>query len=306
MSSIRIVSPDEVTKKAGSMTIPPLLFANLKNLYSRRAERLRALAKDHPLRDYLLFAASIVEAQQKALQAHPLSVDLTETLADATKNGRAPLSPRHFSRAAYWQTLLKAIVNELQPTAPEHVAVVLENLLKVSDKELEDLADALLAGEFNKVGSDKAVFIWAALSLYWSQLAHQLPGKSRVEYGEQRQYCPVCNSAPVASVVHMGSENGLRYLHCGLCESEWHVVRVKCSNCEQTGKLNYWSLDSENAAVKAESCGDCGSYLKILYQEKDPYVEAIADDLASLVLDAKMEGENFARSGINPFLFPSE
>lgn len=84
------------------------------------------------------------------------------------------------------------------------------------------------------------------------------------------------------------------------------MVRVKCSNCEQSRDLNYWSLDNEQAAIKAESCGDCGTYLKILYQEKDPKVEAVADDLASLMLDAHMEQEGFARSSINPFLFPGE
>jgi FdhE protein len=45
--------------------------------------------------------------------------------------------------------------------------------------------------------------------------------------------------------------------------------------------------------VKAESCGDCGTYLKMVYQEKDPQVEPVADDLATLVLDAKMEDEGF-------------
>ncbi len=57
-------------------------------------------------------------------------------------------------------------------------------------------------------------------------------------------------------------------------------MRVKCSNCEQSGKLHYWSLDDEQAAIKAESCDDCGTYLKILYQEKEPKIEAVADDLA--------------------------
>lgn len=304
MSSIRIVSPDEVAKKAGA--IPPLLFANLKSLYSRRAERLQQLAKGHALSDYLLFVASVVQAQQKALQEHPLNIDLADDLANAAKNGWAPLSVRHFSRTAHWHKLLKTIISEIQPKAPEHIAVVLENMLKISDRELEDLAAYLSAGEFAKVGSDKAIFLWAALSLYWAQLAHQLPGKAKEEYGEQRHLCPVCESAPVASMVQIGTENGLRYLHCSLCESEWHVVRVKCSNCEQSNDLNYWSLDSENAAVKAESCGSCGSYLKVFYQEKDPYIEVVADDLASLVLDAKMEGENFAKSAINPFLFPGE
>lgn len=95
---------------------------------------------------------------------------------------------------------------------------------------------------------------------------------------------------PVSSMVQIGTTQGLRYLHCNLCETEWHVVRVKCSNCEQSRDLHYWSLENEQAAVKAESCGDCGTYLKILYQEKDPKVEAVADDLASLVLDAHGTG----------------
>ncbi len=34
--------------------------------------------------------------------------------------------------------------------------------------------------------------------------------------------------------------------------------------------------------------------------------QAVADDLASLVLDARMEQEGYARSSINPFLFPGE
>ena len=165
---------------------------------------------------------------------------------------------------------------------------VIENLEKASEQELELMASALFASDFSSVSSDKAPFIWAALSLYWAQMASLIPGKARAEYGEQRQYCPVCGSMPVSSMVQIGTTQGLRYLHCNLCETEWHVVRVKCSNCEQSRDLNYWSLDNEQAAIKAESCGDCGTYLKILYQEKDPKVEAVADDLASLMLDAHM------------------
>ncbi|QBH98470.1 formate dehydrogenase accessory protein FdhE [Limnobaculum zhutongyuii] len=303
MSSIRIVSPDEVAKTAGA--IPPLLFANLKSLYSRRAERLRQLAENHPLGDYLKFVATVVDAQSHAQHDHPLNIDLSETLKTSAATGNPPLSVKYFPRTQHWQQLLSAIIAELEPEAPEHVLPVLESLKKMGTQELENLATDLLTGEIGKVGSDKAPFLWAALSVYWAQMATQIPGKARADYGEGRHNCPICDSAPVASMVHIGTEAGLRYLHCSLCESEWHMVRVKCSNCEQTGKLNYWSLDSESAPVRAESCGDCGSYLKILYQEKDQYVEPVADDLASLVLDAKVEEEGFARSAVNPFLFPS-
>ena len=59
--SIKILSADEIKQKR-IHDIPPVLFANPKNLYQRRAKRLRELAKDHPLADYLLFAADVVES----------------------------------------------------------------------------------------------------------------------------------------------------------------------------------------------------------------------------------------------------
>ena len=247
---------------------PAVTFANLKSLYSRRADRLRQLAVDNPLGDYLNFAAELAQAQQHALHDNPLELDLSEALAQGAASGKPPLDLSVFPRSEHWRKLLTSLIAELRPQAPEHILAVLDNLEKASAHELELMADALLNREFGKVGSEKAPFLWAALSLYWAQMASLIPGKARAEYGEQRQFCPVCGSIPVSSMVHIGTVNGLRYLHCNLCESEWHVVRVKCSNCEQTRDLNYWSLDSEQAAVKAESCGDCGTYLKILYQEK--------------------------------------
>lgn len=306
--TIRII-PQEQLEKSDRTTadmIPPLLFPRLKNLYSRRAARLRQLAAKNPLGGYLRFAAFIAEAQEIVLYDHPLNMDLHARLVESAASGKPPLDISTLPRDAHWQRLLHSLIAELKPEMTGQALAVLENLEKTSAPELEALATALLAHDFARVSSDKAPFIWAALSVYWAQMAALIPGKARAEYGEQRQFCPVCNSVPVTSVVHMGMQNGgLRYLHCNLCESEWHVVRAKCSNCEQTGDLHYWSLDSEQAAVKAESCGDCGTYLKMLWQEKDPSVEPVADDLASLMLDARMEQEGFARSSLNPFLFPS-
>ncbi len=304
--SIRIIPQDRLEKreKHAVDAIPPLLFPRLKNLYNRRAERLRELATDNPLGDYLRFAALIAHAQEVVLYDHPLEMDLTALIEQAAKTGKPPLDLHVLPRTPHWQHLLLSLIAELKPEMSGPALAVIENLEKASSIELEEMATALLKAEFSKVGSDKAPFIWAALSLYWAQMASLIPGKATAEYGEQRQFCPVCRSIPVSSMVHIGTNNALRYLHCNLCETEWHVVRIKCSNCEQTRDLNYWSLDSEQSAIKAESCGDCGTYLKIFYQEKDTSVEAVADDLASLVLDARMEQEGFARSSINPFLFP--
>ncbi|MEK6308435.1 MAG: formate dehydrogenase accessory protein FdhE [Pantoea dispersa] len=307
--SIRIIPQEQLEKseKNTAEQVPPLLFPRLKNLYSRRAARLRDLAAKNPLGDYLRFAAVIAQAQEIVLYDHPLQIDLHQRLAESAQQGKPPLDIHTYPRDVHWQRLLHSLIAELKPEMSGQALAVLENLEKASFTELETLASALLEGEFAQVSSDKAPFIWAALSIYWAQMAAMIPGKARAEYGEHRQFCPVCASVPVASVVHMDvGQQGLRYLHCNLCESEWYVVRSKCSNCEQTRDLHYWSLDSEQAAVKAESCGDCGTYLKMLYQEKDPALEPVADDLASLVLDARMEQEGFARSSLNPFMFPGD
>ncbi len=306
--SIRIIPQDELgsSEKRTADMIPPLLFPRLKNVYNRRAERLRELAENNPLGDYLRFAALIAHAQEVVLYDHPLEMDLTARIKEANDQGKPPLDIHVLPRDKHWQKLLHSLIAELKPEMNGPALAVIENLEKASEQELEQMASALFASDFASVSSDKAPFIWAALSLYWAQMASLIPGKARAEYGEARQYCPVCGSMPVSSMVQIDTTQGLRYLHCNLCETEWHVVRVKCSNCEQSRDLHYWSLENEQAAVKAESCGDCGTYLKILYQEKDPKVEAVADDLASLVLDARMEQEGFARSSINPFLFPGK
>ncbi len=304
--SIRILPESEIKQAASSFYSPPLLYANPKSLYARRAKRLRQLAENNPFGDYLEFVANIVEVQLDLLESKPIanvSAELTACLEN--NQGHKPLDKKTFKRSGEWRELLFAFIEKFKPYATDNIQPTLEWLEKASTGELEELADHLLNERYESVGADKAVFIWAALSLYWTQLTQQLPRHTQTEVGE-RHTCPVCDSAPITSVVHFGDTQGLRYLHCSLCESEWNVVRAKCSNCDQSGKLDYWSLDSADAAVKAETCGDCGSYLKVLYQEKDPYVEPVADDLGTLFLDAEMEEKDFARSAINPFLFQVE
>ncbi|MBE5254312.1 MAG: formate dehydrogenase accessory protein FdhE [Enterobacterales bacterium endosymbiont of Blomia tropicalis] len=306
--SIRIIPLDQLEKsdKTTVEMLPLLFFPRLKNFYSRRAARLRDLAAKNPLGDYLRFAAVIAGAQEIVLYDHPLHMDLRDRLVQSAHEGKPPLDIHTLPRDMHWHRLLHSLIAELKPEMSGQALAVLENLEKASATELEALASALFAQDFAHVSSDKSPFIWAALSIYWAQMAALIPGKARAEYGEQHQFCPVCASIPVAGVVHMGNHDGSRYLHCNLCESEWYVAGNRCTCCDQTRDLHFWSLDSEQSAVKAESCGDCGTYLKILTQEKDPAVEPVADDLASLVLDARMEQEGFARSSLNPFLFPDE
>ncbi len=219
--SIRIIPQDELgsSEKRTAEAIPPLLFPRLKNLYNRRAERLRELAANNPLGDYLRFAALIAHAQEVVLYDHPLQMDLTARIKAASEQGKPPLDIHVLPRDKHWHKLLHSLIAELKPEMSGPALAVIENLEKASEQELEQMASALFVSDFASVSSDKAPFIWAALSLYWAQMASLIPGKARAEYGEQRQFCPVCGSMPVSSIVQIGTTQGLRYLHCNLCET---------------------------------------------------------------------------------------
>ena len=157
--SIKILSESEIKQVANSYQAPAVLFANPKNLYQRRAKRLRDLAQNHPLSDYLLFAADIVESQLSTLEKNPLPPQQLEQL-----NAIEPLNAKTFKRDSIWREYLTEILDEIKPKANEQISATIEFLEKASSAELEEMANKLLAQEFNLVSSDKAVFIWAALS----------------------------------------------------------------------------------------------------------------------------------------------
>lgn len=206
--SIRIIPQDELgsSEKRTAEAIPPLLFPRLKNLYNRRAERLRELAANNPLGDYLRFAALIAHAQEVVLYDHPLQMDLTARIKAASEQGKPPLDIHVLPRDKHWHKLLHSLIAELKPEMSGPALAVIENLEKASEQELEQMASALFVSDFTSVSSDKAPFIWAALSLYWAQMASLIPGKrapntansvSSARYAAQCRSPASCRSAPL-------------------------------------------------------------------------------------------------------------
>jgi FdhE protein len=188
----------------------------------------------------------------------------------------------------------------LPPAACETIA----GLQQTSETGLEEMADRILAGDLAIVSPQELPFVAAALQVYWVQMASAL-GEDAFGRPEQGGVCPVCGSFPISGIVSSAAAGqGLRYLCCSLCSSRWHMVRIKCSSCESTRGINHYTLEGSNGAVKAESCDDCNSYLKLLYLEKDRQMDAMADDLATLALDLLMDKEGKSRCGPNLYLHP--
>jgi FdhE protein len=162
-----------------------------------------------------------------------------------------------------------------------------------------------------------APLIAAALQLHWTRLVLH----TQAEYGGDRLapfgrvddplVCPCCGCRPTASVTRIGAEgSGWRYLACSLCSTEWHYVRIKCTHCEGTQGISFQSLlgqddgddEAGESAVEVECCDPCRHYLKIVHMARDPHVEPMADDLASLTLDMLISEAGYQRHGVNLML----
>ncbi|HVN42954.1 MAG TPA: formate dehydrogenase accessory protein FdhE, partial [Steroidobacteraceae bacterium] len=221
-------------------------------------------------------------------------------------HGMPPLPAQGWPRGAPWRTAVRRIAAALgapDGSFPPAVAEVCRRLAAAGDAVLEATADRLLAAPGTDVDPAAAPIVMAALQVYWAMLAAGLEPQA-IAPSEHAGVCPVCGSAPVASVVKGPAPlAGYRYLHCGLCSTEWHRVRVECTQCGGSKGVAYHSIDGGSAAVRAETCDECHGYRKIFYQEHDAAVEPLADDLASVSLDLLLAEAGFHRLSANPLLW---
>jgi FdhE protein len=299
----RILEPGQLEAPLGEIRF---LFLPAKDIFARRAERMRFLSKDHPLGDYLAFIALLADAQQDALNQFPtLSLPDPQEQALCRERGTPLLAARSWRRNPAWQAGLTTILRQMNvSTLPAAAQEAVAAVMGASKTGLEETADRIVTGALTDIPPQELPFVAAALQVYWAHMASSLREDA---FGrlEQGGLCPVCGSHPSVGIVHSGgAEQGLRYLSCSLCASQWHMVRLKCSSCESTRGIDYRIIEGSNGAVKAESCDDCNFYLKLLYLAKDPRMEATADDLATLSLDMLMDKEGKTRGGPNLLFHP--
>jgi FdhE protein len=224
------------------------------------------------------------------------------------------------ARDPAWHAVLLQLLDQVEAAGPltPPLAALFGKLRALDVPALEAQADAILAHRFAGVDPSGAPFIMAALQVVWTDLAADID-KRDVPYLDTPGLCPVCGSHPVASTVRVGGvHDNYRYLQCGLCATEWHMVRAKCSSCDSTKGIAYHApgspdadattseRESGKAALKAESCDQCHTYRKIGYQSLDYDFDPFADDLASLTLDLLMGEAGYQRASPHPWLWPEQ
>jgi FdhE protein len=318
-ATVRVMSPEEIAARAGGET-PYFHWPQGETLFAERAMRLRQLARDHPMGGYLTFVAELALAQQAALQAFPaVPIPDAAALDRAARAGVPPLPASEWPRDPAWHGVLQGIVAALRAKVPAGVQATLDRLASATADDLERQADCLLTGVSMGLDMAAAPIVAGALQVYWTHMvlavraAHSGAGEP---FGrpDDPTVCPCCGSRPTASLARTGGAAlGQRYLHCSLCSTQWHLERIRCTHCLSTRHIAYESLDAggddggsaeraAQAAVQAETCDDCGHYLKIMHGARDPFVDPVADDLATLTLDLLVSEAGRLRHGVNLML----
>ncbi|NHN87927.1 formate dehydrogenase accessory protein FdhE [Acetobacter conturbans] len=291
----------------GVPTIEPLIFPVLDALYARREKRLNECATTEGEDEgaYFRFLSGLVGTQRNILANNPVSEQDAVAICKMMESGYDhPELESRLREIAGWQNAYDALVQAGAADLPEAACAALKNAGQ--DREsLSIQAAHLLRGDYGQVDAGVAVVLWAALSLCWAQAVASSQSETGRQTGAQATLCPCCGAPPVASLVLGGDREGLRYLQCSLCETRWHRVRGVCVECGASGRLEHWSLDDVKAPIQIETCGDCKTYIKVFRLDYDPHLEAAADDLGSLTLDAALEQEGFTRIALNPFSFPA-
>jgi FdhE protein len=281
-----------------------LILPDPATRFARSAARLEALSAGHPMTEWLRFMARLAQAQHAAATAlGPFAGPSQAAVEQAVEAHMPPLAADGHRRDPAWRDGLNMLLDDFdRATVPAPAKAVMASLRNSEAGAVESLADRFLSGAVDAGEAGAALYVAAALQVYFTRLAADLPLAS-LRLLPRRGLCPCCGSTPVAgAVLASGQTSGARYLYCSLCAAAWNHVRAVCISCGQSRSLSLKEIEGGPGVVKAETCDECRSYAKMLYQSRDANVDPYADDLATLGLDFLVAEAGWARHAPNPLL----
>ena len=281
-------------------------FARLPNplaMFAGRGQRLKALADGHTLRPYLLFLADLSDIQHR-LQAGLPDPELpsAEALARSRQHRMPPLDRARFTSDAAMNAVWRQFVVMTDSIAmPDAARLALERVKTAGEADQAAMMSAVLSSAIPVEELAEHVFVAAALQVHFARLAARLDAGALLPLGDG--VCPACGGPQVSSmVVGWSGAQSARFCACSLCGTLWNYPRVRCTLCGATKGIAYQEIVGGPAAVKAETCESCPGYVKILHQHKEPTLDPVADDVATLALDLLLRDLGYRRGAVDPFL----
>jgi FdhE protein len=287
-------SPD-LSVICGVPEAPFAIVPDPTQVFATRARRFGFLAESGNLGEYLRFLAAISRVQAD------LAADLPPVTPVPKRGGGMPPIDRMalVGDAALDATLSRFCEAAAAIAMPDAARAALEMVAAAGPADRARLFLNLAEDHIPGDAAAPHLFAAAAFQLHLTRLAATLADLTPLATG----LCPACGGRPVTSYVIANERvENVRYCTCASCATQWNEVRIKCMSCGSTKGLSYRSAETHEATVKAECCSECQSWLKILYQVKNPSLDPVADDVGSLGLDLMMRETGLIRAGFHPFL----
>lgn len=303
--SVSSLQPDP-SMIGGISKAPFALMPNPARLFRERATRFEVLAEASNLAPYLKFLAGIVRIQADLVsELSPVQLVEVEQVTRAREGAMPPIDRATMILSEEYRETIRLFLDHAWALEmPAAAAEALEAVRSADDETLAWMAGNVIADSLPVESLAHHLYVAAATQIHAARLATGLDGKGLVPVSIG--VCPSCGGKPAGSmVIGVQGAEGARYACCSCCATMWNEVRVKCLACGSTKGVGYRSIEvdgGEEAVIKAETCDSCNSWSKILYQNKNPTLEMVADDVASLGLDLLMKETDYRRAGFDPFL----
>ncbi len=282
---------------------PLALLPDPVGLFQTRKKRFAFLAETSELAPYLTFLAELSALQARlAVTLPPVTPPSPERLRTAAAGAMPPIDRAALADDPALAGTLSVLCEGAAALAmPEPARLALSAVEAAGEADRRWLLGNILADVVPQDSIAPHLFAAAAVQVHLARLAATLDAARLVPVGVG--VCPACGGRPVtSSVMSAPGIESVRYAACACCATQWNEVRVKCLACGSTKGISYRSAETHDAAVKAETCRECTSWVKIFYRVKNPSLDPVADDVASLGLDMLMKDTGFRRAGFNPFL----
>ncbi|MDF2970442.1 MAG: fdhE [Microvirga sp.] len=288
----------------GRVQAPPFVrLPDPGRLFEARRERLEFLAQTSELAPYLRFIAGIAAAQSSIQEGLPEpEFPPDDALARAREFGMPPLDRNRIEMDDVLSETLTRLFDAVAPLEkPSEAQTALERVRAATPEQMRVIIQGVLAEAIPADAIAEHAYVAAGLQVHFARLAAGLERSWLAKISDGA--CPCCGGPPVSSVVVAWMEaEGTRYCSCSLCGTQWNVVRVKCVLCSSGKGIGYQEIEGGAGTIKAECCDNCRCYVKIFYQQKDPALDPVADDIASLGLDLLLRDGDYRRGSFNPFL----
>lgn len=274
-----------------------------RSIFSDRAQRLRTYGGVSPMKLYLDFVADIAQAQSETVLSQGWAPTDVMAARRASTFGMPPIDRVKLAADATIISTLHQFLDRLEHfVMPVAAVTALHRVRHATKVETQAWQRSVLEGGSLVDELAEHALVAAGLQVHLATLAAGLDPSALSPVGDG--VCPACGGAPVASIiVDRANAHGNRYCVCSMCATQWNFVRIRCCSCGSTKGVGYQEIEGASGAIKAETCDECGTYVKVMYENLDTTIEAAADDIGTLALDLLMKDGPYRRAAYNPFLF---